>query len=93
MRFAKVQARYSPKQRETSGLEQSKEESGDVDVAEVGRRSHASSRDSPAEDKDSHEVSSGEPHEDESRERLPGELRNGVNGSGHRVLRSCQSGL
>jgi len=78
-------------QRETSSLEQSEEESSDVDVAVVGRCSHASGRDTPAENKDGHEVSSGESDEDECGERLPGELSNSVDRSRHRVLLSCQS--
>lgn len=78
-------------QREAARLEEAQEEARGVERGEVvagreGRRSNA-----PAEHEGGHEDAVGHAHDEEGREGLPGELRDGRHGPDQRVLVARQA--
>jgi len=72
------------------GFEKTKEEPSDVKNPKVDRGRHESCRGTPEYNEDSHERSRRYSDDEVGGKGLPGELGNGVNGSGEtRISRAC----
>lgn len=69
--------------RTATSLKETEEESGRVDAVVVGGGGHARGGQTPCEDEEGHQRSSGDSDDDVGRERLPSKLSNGVDRTGH----------